>query len=358
MLGGSEKKVTYKRDQINRSWITIIECISAAQKALLPLVIFPGKSVQQQWFPQNNNDLDLLKPWFFTSQENGWTSDEIALYWLHHIFIPLTKPLTNEKRLLIIDGHGSHTTDDFLFSCYENDIYVLFLPSHTSHVLQPLDISIFSSLKSTYRADLYQASCMDTVSPIGKAAFLLRYYKARQIALTPRNIRSGWSGAGLWPINMAKPLLSPLIIKPITPSKIINTSPKHPRDPVESAIYTPQSGKELSTILKGIPLLNQRDPLIRRLFTKVRKGLDKYTLETTDKSHRIRQLEQQISKAHPIKRRKVEGDLNSRFISVQDVIRVRATLGPDRSEKRSPKRPKLGPMERHLFEFQANVNCM
>ncbi len=45
VLGGSEKRFTYKKDHMNRTWISIIECISAIGKALSLLVIFPGKSV-------------------------------------------------------------------------------------------------------------------------------------------------------------------------------------------------------------------------------------------------------------------------------------------------------------------------
>lgn len=35
----------------SRAWTTIIECISATDKSILALVIYKGKSVQQQWFP-------------------------------------------------------------------------------------------------------------------------------------------------------------------------------------------------------------------------------------------------------------------------------------------------------------------
>lgn len=85
VLGSSEHKVAMIKNPGSRSWITIIECISAAGRALSPLVIFKGVTVQQQWFPEV---LDFLSSWDFTSTEKGWTNDHIALVWLKTVFIP------------------------------------------------------------------------------------------------------------------------------------------------------------------------------------------------------------------------------------------------------------------------------
>ena len=51
-------------------------------------------------------------------------------------------------RILILDGHGSHITDDFIAHVMQNNIMLLRLPSHSSHLLQPLDIALFRPLKT------------------------------------------------------------------------------------------------------------------------------------------------------------------------------------------------------------------
>ncbi len=72
--------------------------------------------------------------------------------WLQYVFLPRTQPKDpTQGRLLILDGHDSHTTDDFMWNCFNNNVYLVFLPAHTSHVLQPLDLSVFSPLKQAYR---------------------------------------------------------------------------------------------------------------------------------------------------------------------------------------------------------------
>jgi isochorismate hydrolase len=51
VVGSSERRSIQKKQPGSRAWTLFIECISATSKALLLLVIFKGKSVQQQWFP-------------------------------------------------------------------------------------------------------------------------------------------------------------------------------------------------------------------------------------------------------------------------------------------------------------------
>jgi hypothetical protein len=80
-----------KKQPGSRAWTSFIECISATGQALKPLVIFKGKTVQQQWFP---TDIDKYDNWQFTASDNGWTSDKTAFEWLEKVFIPSTTPPT------------------------------------------------------------------------------------------------------------------------------------------------------------------------------------------------------------------------------------------------------------------------
>jgi len=161
VVGSAGKHFIQKKQPGSRAWTSFIECISAMGRALLPLVIFKGKSVQQQWFPYK---LLQYKDWKFDASDNGWTSDETALYWLIEVFIPQTKPRDPlEPRLLILDGHGSHETLEFMWECYLNNIYLLFLPPHTSHVMQPLDLTVFFPLKIATKLVRLQRQVLELV---------------------------------------------------------------------------------------------------------------------------------------------------------------------------------------------------
>ena len=70
------------------------------------------------------------------------------IQWLKKCFESVTWEKANEEsRLLIYDDHDNHISADFIQYCIANDIVLLLLPSHFSHLLQSLDISIFSLLK-------------------------------------------------------------------------------------------------------------------------------------------------------------------------------------------------------------------
>ncbi|TLD13632.1 uncharacterized protein PgNI_02753 [Pyricularia grisea] len=79
VLGSWYTKALLRKQPGNRGWTTFIECISATGQNLPPLVIFKGKSVQQQWFPTN---ITCYRGWKFTATENGWTDNLTALEWL------------------------------------------------------------------------------------------------------------------------------------------------------------------------------------------------------------------------------------------------------------------------------------
>ena len=80
--------------------------------------------------------MGAYKGWYFTVTKKGWTNDEIGLEWLTKRFLPTTKPTDPEqRRLLILDGHHSHTTVEFMWQYFANKVQVLYLPAYYSYVL-------------------------------------------------------------------------------------------------------------------------------------------------------------------------------------------------------------------------------
>jgi len=81
----------------NRAWMMIIETIAADGRALDPLIIFPGKTHQEQWFHKLQDD--VRSSWKIAVSETGWTNDEIGLWWLQEIFEPATRRLRRGRYL-------------------------------------------------------------------------------------------------------------------------------------------------------------------------------------------------------------------------------------------------------------------
>ena len=68
-------------------------------------------------------------------------------WWLRNFDEQMCKKATGHPRLLLVDGHSSHYTVEFIKYAREVNIIVLCYPSHTAHVLQGLDVVAFAILK-------------------------------------------------------------------------------------------------------------------------------------------------------------------------------------------------------------------
>jgi len=56
--------------------------------------------------------------------------------------------------MLICDDHDSYISVAFIYHCIQNDIVLLLLPLHSSHLMQSLDVGIFEPLKTAISAQL------------------------------------------------------------------------------------------------------------------------------------------------------------------------------------------------------------
>jgi hypothetical protein len=345
-LGDARKVRTLKKTHGSRAWTTIIECISATGRALDPLVIFKGKTVQMQYFPEEMKGLD---GWSFEASEKGWTDDSIALKWLKQVFIPQTKPETPSSRLLIVDGHGSHVTDDFMWECFKNDIYLIFLPPHTSHVLQPLDISVFSPLKTAYRSAIQIDPTVSLSSPYAKIMFLMAYQKARLKSLTESNIKAGFKASGMWPVSVAKPLLSRfVIIGQDTPPAPCPSTPKAVRD----ILSTPRHGRDVVHQFQQLLKVGTTDPARRCLFRRVGHHFDRQNTKIAEAHAKIASLEASIEQLRPRKRQKIVPTANDRFVTIDVVMKARERYARKNSPKSVQQTIRQHEFEDLCFEWQ------
>ena len=102
-------------------------------------------------------------------------------------------------RLLILDGYGSHATVGFDRFYIKKKIIPLYMPPHSSHLLQPLDVSYFVPLKYLY-GQRVQEKIQKGVYSIRKKDFIYIYPAVHQQVLSLSNIQwlcSNWSSSSL-----------------------------------------------------------------------------------------------------------------------------------------------------------------
>jgi hypothetical protein len=311
VLASSSKKKAYTKSLEDREWVSIIEACSATGIKLQCLVIFKGKHLQSTWFPATG-----VPDWLYTTSENSWTSNSIGSEWLQRIFIPSTSPSHSGYRLLLLDGHGSHTPIDFMWLCKLHKIHLLYLPAHASHLLQPLDLAPFSVVKSRYRNEIRALSALNDAAPIKKERFVTSYNKAREEGLSERVIRAGWKAAGLCPYNPQLVLHSSQISgRPSTPPATDQDAAT-----LEVVFNTPQSSQALYKAQKALLLSETLSRSTRLVLSKAGKAIAAANTRAARLQAENQRLKYQLDSTRVTRlRKRVQVDPNERFSNVESI---------------------------------------
>lgn len=125
-------------------------------------------------------------------------------------------------RLLIIDSFSSHLGFEFIKYCIQFDILICILPSHSTHLTQPLDIGIFQPLKNAHQKEL-QKSIREGNLAFNRLQFVTAFKVVYTASFTKHNIILGFEKAGIWPTS-AIPMIDHIISKHQKQQKAIHPS--------------------------------------------------------------------------------------------------------------------------------------
>ena len=80
--------------------------------------------------------------------KSGYMTKELFVTWLHH-FIKYASPSLSNIVLLVLDGHSTHVKNiEAIDLATQNNVDIICLPPHTSHRMQPLDVSFMGPFKT------------------------------------------------------------------------------------------------------------------------------------------------------------------------------------------------------------------
>ena len=165
---------------------TVVSCVSASGNVIPPMMIYPRKHMTDKL------KSGAVPGTLFACSDNGWINQQLYLQWFEFFVasIPPACPV-----LLIEDGHASHISLEVIKL---SDIHLLCLPSHTTHLLQPLDVGVFKSMKSQFNKACkhFMTSKPGRVITSEDLASLLAVTWPQ--CMTPVNIMSGF---GIYPLN-------------------------------------------------------------------------------------------------------------------------------------------------------------
>lgn len=122
------------------------------------------------------------------------------------------------KKFLIGDNLSAHVSLEAIELCSLHDIHFIFLPSNSTHLLQPLDVAVFSSLKSNWREILTEwkqkEGQNEVTLPKFKFPTLLKRLMTRIDGTVKNNVVNGFRKCGIIPLD-PQPVLARLPPMPI-----------------------------------------------------------------------------------------------------------------------------------------------
>ena len=220
----------------NRESVTVIEAISGDGGVLPPMIILPGALHMEDWYTKTA----IPDTFLIGVSDTGYSNDNLALKWLSHFEAFSAKRQVGSWRLLILDGHDSHSTREFITFCDEHRIILFCLPSHCTHLLQPLDVVVFQPYKH-YHGEAVDAATRTGCSQFDKTEFFTAIESIRTQTFKPTTILSAFRKTGLWPFNpdMVLDKLQPIPAPARRPSTPI------PGPQVDSSPTTPKTLRSL-----------------------------------------------------------------------------------------------------------------
>lgn len=182
--------------------ITVICAFSASGSYIPPLFVFPRKRMSPQL--QKNGPSGAI----YTCTDNGWSNESVFSLWLKHFQSKILSSPDNPV-LLILDNHSSHISLQIYEYCKKNGIVMVSIPPHTSHKLQPLDVTFFAALKNAYsrhcnsflKSKITNSEFEDKITPYDVAEIFKLAYD--QVANIEKAV-SGFKACGIFPLNCDK----------------------------------------------------------------------------------------------------------------------------------------------------------
>ncbi|KAB0790628.1 hypothetical protein PPYR_14930, partial [Photinus pyralis] len=194
VVGKKGAKSTRTTAGPGRENTTVLFACSASGVKAPPLIIFKGK---QLWTHMISDS--AYPGTTYAATPNGWMqSADVFERYIEGAFV---QAIGSERPVLLVyDGHVTHISLAVIEKAENAGITILKLPPHSSHVLQPLDLSVMKAIKNKWDPDLVKWQRKNIGVKLPKAEF------SKMIGqiwndIPPLIITNGFRKAGIFPID-------------------------------------------------------------------------------------------------------------------------------------------------------------
>jgi hypothetical protein len=102
-----------------------------------------------------------------------------------------------------LDGHSTHVTIKAVETCKNNNIRLICLPAHSSHILQPLDVGVYCHVKKTWKkiiSDYYATTKCKNLDKENFPPLIKKLYENND-AFTRLHAIAGFENTGFYPLD-------------------------------------------------------------------------------------------------------------------------------------------------------------
>jgi hypothetical protein len=196
-------KAAYTRRDPQNYHVSLIVCGNAGGKFIRPMIIFEGQRAMQK----------LLGGWddvLLVMSESGYQELPTWRAFVDHFVASVKGP-----SILVSDGHSTRKDAAALVKLVDARCHLVILPSHTTHVSQPLDRTFFRPFKTAFRGAVARKQNSGITITKSNIAGVIK--EAWDVVTAEKEegkgceiLKSGFLATGLFPVDRSK-LLRPEI---------------------------------------------------------------------------------------------------------------------------------------------------
>ena len=218
-----EGRYPFIGEEQNFGHITAALTCNAAGESLNPFLILPTLMNLPKEL------IELQSQCIFASSPTGWMTSNLFLIWaiffcneINHkkeALVPIYgSQILRQTCFLILDGHKSRLNAIAIELLYANNIRVICLPSHSSHVTQPFDVVLARPFKTYFQKQVqilpaWLEERLQNLNSTAKKRYtrVLNIIDAWKQASISKNVCSAWEKSGLYPLNVNRVLSNPYV---------------------------------------------------------------------------------------------------------------------------------------------------
>ena len=180
----------------DKECLTALITGNAAGQMLPPMVMFSYKRLPAVIVEKVPNG------WGVGRSDNGWMTGETFFEYMSNIFHPwCVENKVQFPVIMYLDGHSSHATMALSDFCVAYEIELISLFPNATHIMQPMDVAVFRSLKDAWKTTVTTYRFKNDGLSVKKCDFTIVLKAAIDSLNAEVCLRSGFACCGLSPFS-------------------------------------------------------------------------------------------------------------------------------------------------------------